>query len=212
MVRAAFLALSFAALATPALAQQLQQAPPAVNTLNRQELRDEVTRLRGYVGNGAVRPQRPAGCVAPENREFDFWVGEWDVSPSGVQNPMVLAESSISLHAQGCVMEEYWRPFRGAHGHSINGYDPTDQHWHQYYIDATGTHTEFAGRFENGVLYLENRTAARATPATRQRMNFQRVDENTVRQWGERFDAATNAWTVTFDLTYRRRAGTAAPR
>ena len=25
---------------------------------------------------------------------------------------------------------------------------------------------------------------------------------------GERFDASTNAWTVSWDLTYRRRAGT----
>jgi len=67
-----------------ASAQTAQQAPPpAPNTMSRQELRDEVTQQRAIIQGRAVRPQRPAGCVSPESRQFDFWVGEWDVSPSG---------------------------------------------------------------------------------------------------------------------------------
>ena len=62
---------------SPALAsaQTAQQAPlPAPNTMSRQELRDEVTQQRAIIQGRAVRPQRPAGCVSPESRQFDFWL------------------------------------------------------------------------------------------------------------------------------------------
>jgi hypothetical protein len=115
------------------------------------------------------------------------------------------------MHDQGCVMLEYWRPFGGAHGHSINIYDATDQKWHQTWADATGRRTEYAGTLIDGVMYLDMLNPPPgpngAAPA-RQRMNYQAIDENTVRQWGESFDPASGAWTVSWDLTYRRRAGT----
>lgn len=205
------LSLGLLALGSPVFAQSAGQAQlPAPENMSRQQLRDEVTRLRRMTQGGAVLPNRPEGCVASENRQFDFWLGEWDVSPSGSPTGAVVAESSISMHDQGCVMIEYWRPFNGAHGHSINIYDSTDQKWHQTWADATGRRTEYAGTFHDGAMYLDNLSGAGpgAAPGARARMNFQALDPNTVRQWGENFDPATNAWTVVWDLTYRRRAGT----
>ena len=188
---------ALALLATPALAQT---PPPAPNSMSRAALVEEVTRLRALESNGAVTAKRPTGCVSPESRQFDFWLGEWDVSNTGSDD--ITAESSITLADQGCVIIEEWRPFQGPSGHSINFYDATNQSWHQTWADATPRRTEFRGAFENGVMAFEQ---LGANPQAR--MNFQALDANTVRQWGERFDAATNAWTITWDLTYRRRAG-----
>lgn len=205
-------AISLAALAAaPALAQTAPptqpQQPPAVESMNRQQLRDEVTRLRAIVQGGAVRAQRPAGCTSAEHRQFDFWVGEWDVMPSGGSGQTIIAESSITLIDQGCVIMEEWRPFRGAHGHSLNMYDTADSKWHQTWMAASGLRTEYAGTFENGAMYLDALTPLPGVPANaRSRMNFQQVDANTVRQWGEQFDDAAQRWNVTWDLTYRRRA------
>lgn len=28
-------------------------------------------------------PPRPPACETPEHRQFDFWVGRWDVYPTG---------------------------------------------------------------------------------------------------------------------------------
>jgi hypothetical protein len=211
MVRASILTLAIilGSPAAPVWAQSgAAQAPPAPEQMTRQQLRDAVTRLRAVVQNGGVTPQRPAGCVTPETRQFDFWLGEWDVSATG--STIVVAESSITSHDQGCVMLEYWRPFRGAHGHSINSYDTTDQKWHQTWVDATGRRTEYAGTFHDDVMYLDNLSGPPpgAPQGTRARMNYQRIDENTVRQWGENFDQAANEWKVSWDLTYHRRAGT----
>jgi hypothetical protein len=184
-----------------------QQPDPAA--MSRQQLRDEVTRLRGIVQGRAVLPQRPAGCTSAENRQFDFWLGEWDVSPTGSTSGVTIAESSITSQDQGCVILEEWRPFGGAHGHSLNIYDASDQRWRQTWADATGRRTEYAGVLDGeGVLRFDNlsNTGPGAQPGGRARMNFQRIDADTVRQWGERFDAETNAWVVTWDLTYKRRS------
>ncbi len=196
---------------TLATAQAPQQAPPpAPNTMSRQALRDEVTQQRAIIQGRAVRPQRPEGCVSPESRQFDFWVGEWDVSPSGSTLGVTVAESSITLTDQGCVIIEHWRPFGGGHGHSINIYDPIDKKWHQTWADANGTRTEYSGAIDSeNVLRLDNLgPVAQDQSPGRRRMNFRRIDERTVRQWGEVFDDATQAWTVEWDFTYRRRAGT----
>jgi hypothetical protein len=157
--------------------------------------------------DGAVPAKRPAGCTSTESRQFDFWLGEWDVSPTG--QSVILAESTISLHAQGCVILENWRPFQGAQGLSINSFDVTDQLWHQEYVDASGARSPYSGRFAAGVMRLDDlRPAPPNAPAgLRRRMNFQALDPNTVRQWGEA-SADAREWKVTWDLTYRRRAGT----
>jgi len=198
---------------SPALAsaQTAQQAlPPAPNTMSRQELRDEVTQQRAIIHGRAVRPQRPAGCVSPESRQFDFWLGEWDVSPNGSTSGVTVAESSITLTDQGCVIIEHWRPFGGGHGHSINMFDATDQKWHQTWADANGSRTEFSGVLDSeGVLRLDNLgPSAQGQLPGRRRMNFRRIDNRTVRQWGEVFDDAAQTWNVEWDFTYRRRAGT----
>jgi len=191
-----------------AAAAQSQPAQPSPETMSRQQLRDEVARLRPLVQGRAVAPQRPAGCTGAEHRQFDFWLGEWDVSPSGATSAIV-AESSITLTNQGCVIIEDWRPFATAHGHSLNMYDPATQSWHQTWMAASPLRTEYRGGFSDGVMSFEALTPLPGVPeGARSRMNFQRIDDNTVRQWGEQLDAGAAEWTVTWDFTYRRRAGT----
>jgi hypothetical protein len=163
-----------------------------------------VTRLRALVSNGAVVAQRPAGCATPDHRAFDFWLGQWDVSGSGTA--ALVAESSITLHDQGCAIVEEWRPFQGASGHSINGYDGASKQWKQTWIDATGRMTHYAGGFADGTMALDT---LKAKPEdAKARMNFRALDANTVRQWGESWDDKAQKWNVSWDLTYRRRAGT----
>ena len=209
MTRTALIALAFIIAPGLAAAQtQAQEQPQAPERMSRRALNEEVTQLRRIVQGRAVRPQRPEGCASAESRQFDFWLGEWDVSPSGAS--VTVAESAITLHDQGCVIIEHWRPFGGAHGHSINIYDANEGRWRQTWADATGRRTEYAGALDGEVLRFDDvsGTGPGAQEGVRGRMNFQRIDADTVRQWGENFDAASNAWTVTWDLTYRRRAGT----
>jgi len=207
-VLAAVAVAAAVAMSASASAQQAS-APADPVAMTRQELRDEVTRLRAVVQNRAVQPQRPAGCTTPEHRQFDFWVGEWDVSPSAAASGVIIAESTIALLDQGCVIIEEWRPFGGAHGHSINSYDAGEGRWRQTWADATGRRTEYAGVLgADGVLRFDDLSSPEAgSPPGRRRMSFQRLADGGVRQWGEIEDAARGTWSVEWDLTYRRRPG-----
>lgn len=206
LVQALLATMMFAipAVASAQSAQQ-QQTPPAPSSMRRSALEAEVERSRAIIQGGAVRPQRPAGCTSAESRQFDFWRGEWDVSPG--ESTVVIAESAVTVHDQGCVILENWRPFRNAHGHSINIYDAADGKWHQTWADASGTRTEYSGSVDaDGVMRLDNSSPPQpGAPQARQRMNFQRVDANTMRQWGEAFDTEQQIWTTTWSFTYRRR-------
>lgn len=199
------LSLALLALATNAAAQT--PTPPDPDRMSRQALEDEVRAQRPFIQNGGVQPSRPDGCTAPEHRQLDFWIGEWDVFAPG--SDMVLAESTIRALDQGCVIFEEWRPFQGASGHSLSDYDPLTQKWHQTWIDSSGVRTLFTGAFENGAMGLDYDTPPPAGQAEgRRRMSYQQIDANTVRQWGARFNDATQQWDVVWDLTYKRRAGT----
>ena len=56
----------------------------------------------------------PPACAAPEHRQFDFWVGRWDVYPTGTER--LVAHSLIERLYGDCVIRESWMPLRGGGG------------------------------------------------------------------------------------------------
>ena len=64
----------------------------------------------------------PPACAAPEHRQFDFWVGRWDVYPTGSER--LVAHSLIERLYGDCVIRESWMPLRGGGGTSLNAWRP----------------------------------------------------------------------------------------
>lgn len=190
--------------ASPAV--HAQQSPQPVTRMSRSALEAELTAARPLVADGGVQASRLPGCLAPENHQLDFWIGEWDVSITGRDD--VVAESSIRSVAQGCVVLEEWRPFQGPHGHSISIYDASDGKWHQEYAGGGGRRSHMIGAFADGVMVMDiSGGLPPGAPANlRRRMSYQQIDADSVRQWGE--VERDGQWQITFDLTYRRRPGT----
>src|SRR5690349_25148162 len=79
---------------------------------------------------------RAVPCRTPEYRQFDFWVGEWNVqSPTG----QPLGWNNVTLEQDGCLIVEHWKSSRGTEtGSSFNYYDTRDSKWHQLYIANNG--------------------------------------------------------------------------
>ena len=67
----------------------------------------------------------PPACTSAQHRQFDFWVGPWDVYPTGKDK--LVAHSLIENLYSGCVIRENWMPFKGTDGGSLNTYDPEDK-------------------------------------------------------------------------------------
>jgi hypothetical protein len=146
-------------------------------------------------------------CAADPNfRAFDFWIGEWDVQPTGATRGPIGSGSTSIVERQldGCVIQENWLPQGGVGaGKSFNIYDRVTKQWQQYYVDTRATITLYTGTFhEDGNLYFE---ADQFGTSNKIRMTFFNQGPNQVRQLGHLSVDGGRTWTVSFDLTYVRK-------
>lgn len=152
---------------------------------------------------GAADPV-PGPCARPENRQFDFWVGEWDVrDPKGD----AVGRNSITRILGGCVIHESWRGKGGMNGTSVNAYDAPRGVWHQTWVDDKGGVLQLDGRFADGRMVLEGRRPRKEGGESRERITWEKKAPDRVRQLWESSTDEGKSWTVLFDGTYLRVAG-----
>lgn len=144
------------------------------------------------------------GCSAPEFRQFDFWVGDWNVSFGGPQT----ARNTVTRIYGGCaIKEEYTEP--GMAGMSISTYYQLERKWHQVWVNDRGAFLRLAGEFKDGKMVL---LGENVRPATSQTKVFTRVtwslaggDGDRVRQLAESSTDGGTTWRVDYEALYTRR-------
>jgi hypothetical protein len=151
--------------------------------------------------------QKP--CSAPEFRQFDFWIGEWEAFG---KNGKKAGDSKISLILDSCTILEEWTSanlqngFRYS-GKSFNMYNASNKNWQQYWIDNTGSVTNYnSGKYLNGKLvYTTENVKVNDTTWLMQRLTFYNIGKDKVRQHGENSGDGGKTWTTSYDLEYRRK-------
>ena len=149
-------------------------------------------------------------CTGPEYRQFDFWLGNWEVrSPDGTLAGTNRIESILG----GCAIRESWRGADGTSGTSLNAYDARDGRWHQFWVGGRGLVLRLTGGLENGKMLLSGTSPAADDPAIQvnHRISWQRTAEGRVRQLWESSRDGGDSWKVVFDGTYTRIPETPAP-
>jgi tetratricopeptide (TPR) repeat protein len=140
-------------------------------------------------------------CAAsPEHRQFDFWIGEWDV-----QNPQgqPAGTSSIQLILGGCVVFENWTSGGGAYtGKSFNLYNSSLKKWQQFWADDKGGSLEFAGEYKNNELRYTGESLDPKGNKIMHRLTFFNLSPGRVRQLWEQSTDDAKTWTITFDGLY----------
>lgn len=152
----------------------------------------------GFYGIAGA-PAAPAGrpCRAPEYRQFDFWVGEWEVlDPAGAD----AGTNSLTVGLDKCaVFEDY--SDAGFRGRSLNSYDAATGQWHQHWADNNALSLILGGSF-NGEMILDGFRP----PVSLDRITWTALSENLVRQlWEVSTDGGLTFPTVRFDGFYHRR-------
>src|SRR3982751_391018 len=69
-------------------------------------------------------PRHPCPTMA-EARQFDFWIGTWDVTPWQVAAPTAkqkMGVNEVYPILEHCVISENWTGVRGSNGKSYNFY------------------------------------------------------------------------------------------
>ena len=150
----------------------------------------------------------PAPCSVAERRQFDFWLGEWEVTGA---KGNVAGHSRIESLLGGCAIAEHWSSATGGganDGKSYNLYNADLKQWEQFWVDASGSRLHLRGGLVDGNMVLEGRQDL-ADPSTgvhrRERITWTPNADGSVRQlWQASVDEG-KTWTTAFDGLYRRR-------
>ena len=153
--------------------------------------------------NANAQQRQQAPCKSqPEYRQFDFWVGEWDVlNPQG----QTAGTNSVQLILGDCVVFENWTGARGGHGKSFNVYHAATGKWRQTWVDNSGGMLELSGDYKDNQMRLTGETKGRDGKLTLERLTFTKISVDRVRQFWEQSTDGGKTWTVTFDGTYVRK-------
>lgn len=85
-------------------------------------------------------------------REFDFWLGEWDVHTA---DGTLAGRNRIEKSQAGCVLVENWLGASGVSGMSMNYLDMATGEWVQVWTDAGGTQIAIRGGLSDEGMLLE---------------------------------------------------------
>jgi hypothetical protein len=145
-------------------------------------------------------------CDTPEYRQFDFWVGDWDVT----SNDQPAGTNSIHAIHNGCALQENWQGAGpgGISGTSFNIYDKATGRWHQTWVDSSGTLLQLDGGWQDGSMVLSGKRPVRdGNGEALHRISWTPDPDGSVRQLWEASRDEGNNWTVLFDGRYTRQPG-----
>jgi len=138
---------------------------------------------------------------ADQSRQFDFWIGEWDVKAATGQPA---GKSKIELLLGDCIIYENWTsaPPQNYAGKSFNLYNSGSGKWMQTWVDDKGAVIEFMdGEYKDNKMVFVTRPDKQNQVT---RLTFFNLDKNNVRQLFEITSDAGKTWTTTTDLFYHR--------
>jgi hypothetical protein len=147
-------------------------------------------------GAGAVEPR---GARPPEARQFDFWLGSWDLTWApdgrGVNEVRSILEDRV-------VLESFdGRPSIPLAGMSVSVYDEDLGRWRQTWADSAGSYLDFVGGLDGDQMILDRILSS----GRRQRMVWSNIEAESLHWSWEWSDDEGRTWTVAWAIEYRRR-------
>ncbi len=142
-------------------------------------------------------------CRAAAYREFDFWLGQWDITEDGGPAGTNVVEPLLG----GCaIRENYVDPFGTAVGTSLNSYDADTKQWRQTWVADYGVDYRMAGGLDAAgtmVLVGERINAANGRLLI-DTWKWSRIDADNVLQTGRLTVPATGFDQQFFNGEYHR--------
>ena len=156
----------------------------------------------GWAGRGLAQTApaaKPPPCAAAVHRQFDFWLGQWEVRDAAGH---VVGHNRIEAAQGGCALIEHWTSVTGVTGISINVYDRDRRQWHQTWVDSSGGLLQLDGGRSEAAMVLAG--DAFEADTSRQRVTWTPQADGRVRQLWESSSDGGRTWTVVFDGLYAR--------
>ena len=145
-------------------------------------------------------------AYTPENRQFDFWIGEWDVVTSDGIQPA--GTSKIELILGDCVIQENWTSSgnAGYTGKSYNIYNASLKRWEQFWADNAAGMIHFYGGLQGNIMdYWTDEMPQPDGTKLKRHLQFIPLGPDKVRQFSQGSTDGGKTWNVEYDFTYARK-------
>src|SRR5262245_55575137 len=151
----------------------------------------------------AAAPPDAPPCSAPEYRQFDFWLGDWDAYDADAPETPA-ARVRVDAILNGCAVQETYTGVNGVVGESFSIYDASRRVWHQTWVTNRGQLLVLEGEFR------ERRMTLRATETTAAGPVLWRgvwvPQQDGVRETAVTSSDGGKTWKPRFDMLFRRHA------
>jgi len=159
----------------------------------------------GYAQQRPSDSDRP--CTEGQRRQFDFWVGSWDLSwPSGPARPAGFGRNNVQKIFANCVVQENFSSdaptqFRGM---SLSSYVPELGKWKQVWADNQGGYLDFIGESKNGEMVFTREKEMNGKKIL-QRMVWKNIKPMELDWSWEKSEDGGQTWQVLWPIHYTRR-------
>jgi Protein of unknown function (DUF1579) len=159
-----------------------------------------------WAARAQAAPQKP--CSAPEYRQLDFWVGDWDLTwPGQNGQPAQRGRNRIERELGDCVVHEHFSdqaepPFQGT---SVSTFTPKLGKWQQTWVDNQGSYLDLTGEFKDGQMVLGREAVGKDDKKIQQRMVFKNIKQDSFDWTWERSEDGGATWKVIWPIHYERR-------
>lgn len=159
--------------------------------------------LVSLAGPAFAQAPAPPRCTSPESRQFDFWIGEWNVTDQ--RTGQHAGESRIEKLYGGCVLRENWSS-DGFSGGSLNMWWNGDRQWHQTWMDQAGAFRHFIGGLTRNQMIMTAEQPDPRDPGKSMlvRLTFTPNADGAVRQYSDLSRDGGKTWQLRYDYLYRR--------
>jgi len=151
---------------------------------------------------------QPNPCTVSQQKQFDFWVGEWNLTwPGQKAGEAGHGTNSIKRIMDGCVVQENFSGGDSMHlrGTSVSTFDLRSGIWKQTWVDNEGGYLDFSGEFKDGQMILQ-REATRNGTKILQRMVWKNISANEFDWSWEASQDGGKTWQVNWPIHYKRRS------
>ena len=133
--------------------------------------------------------------------EFDFWLGEWDLSWGDGQR----GTNSVYQDFDGRVIVESFdgRPSIELQGTSLSVFDVEARCWRQTWVDSNGSYLDFRGEFRDGQMDLRTEREVEGRPALL-RMRWFDIERDSLTWAWERSTDGGRRWETLWRIAYSR--------
>ena len=130
-----------------------------------------------------TNPRRPILAPPPQQKQLDFWVGEWDLTWPGTKaGETGHGTNSIKRIMDGCVVQENFSGLaQHLRGTSVSIFDAAAGKWKQTWVDNQGGYLDFIGEFKDGQMILQREATGPNGTKFLQRMVWKNITRQRIR-------------------------------